>query len=187
MKTLLNILPPEKKKDLLLARRYHTILLREASVLFLVFFLGTLLLGVWGLLVFNERTMVKNLEEKKQKDIFYSDIAFYEKTFSRVQELVPKVESVLRDQRVDSRVLRSLEESVPSIGMIDSIIISEGGMKVAGRAETRENLLEFQDLLRSQSCFSDIVLPWSQMAKKENVDFEITITVRPECFAPDKL
>lgn len=186
MKTFLNILPPEKKEDLLLAHRYHVILLRESGVLFLIVFFGVLLSVIWGLLALNEKIASQNFQEKKQKDASYTEIALYEKTFSRVQDLIPKAESVVRDQKIGSRALRALEEAVPDSGFIDSVTVSSGGIKVAGRFDTREKLLDFQERLRSQSCFSDVVLPWSQMAQKENVDFEITITVRPECFSFDK-
>lgn len=185
MKTFLNILSPEKKKDILLAKRYHTFVSQGMGVLFLFIFFGMLLSGVWGLLLFNEKIGNQDFEKKKQGNSSYEDILSYEQTFSRVQEKIPRVENVLQSQRIGSRIFRALEGAVSTAGAFSSVNISDDTVKVSGRSATRDGLLELQENLRKQPCFSDAVLPWSQMAQKENIDFEITIPVRPECFSLD--
>ena len=187
MKTVLNILPPEKKEDILLAKRYRMFIRQQCGILFLVVFSGILLFGVWELLALNDRAGIQNFEEKKQKDSVYSDIVSYEQAFSNMQEVISRVENVFRNRRIGSRIFRSLEESVPAADTFSSIVISDNTIKASGQIATRDALLELQENLRKQSCFSDAVLPWSQMAQKENIDFEITITVRSECFSSETL
>ena len=183
MKTFLNILPPEKKRNLVLMRRYRAILSQGIGILFLVVFLNILLGGVWGLLFWNEKTFFENVEEKKRTNEAYADIALYEESFRQVRETLPKTSTVLENQKIGSKILRVLEQATNVPGMFTSLNVTGGEAKISGRAEMRDTLLGLQENLRAQSCFSEVVLPWSQMAQKENVDFDIALAIRPECLS----
>lgn len=182
MKTFFNILPPEKKEDLLLEKRYRSILRQEMGLLFLILFFAGLLLGIWFLLALEERTVVEKNTEKQGKSEAYAQMALYDETFSQMQSLLPSVKQIFENQKEVVWIFRSLEEEIPREISFASVSIEENVLKLTGQADTRDHLLLLQEKLRGTKCFSDVILPWSQMAKKESIDFEITISVDLQCF-----
>lgn len=181
MKTFLNILPPEKKEDLRLERRYRLLLRQEMGIFFLIFFLAILLSGIWLLLIMGERSVMAQNVNKEQNSDHAGEVSRKE-VFSRVQVMVPLVQKVTDNQRKVSWLFRSLERGIVE-GISLSLISAEGSvLKISGHADTRDTLLHMQENIQSTECFSQVVIPWSQIAEKEDIDFEVTVSVDPKCF-----
>ena len=182
MKTFFNILPPEKKDDLRLAKRYRILLRQAAGLLFLIFFLISLLSGIWFLLVLDEESVLEKSSETQRQNEVYAQIALYDEAFSQTQALLPSVGQALNKQKEVTWIFRSLEENVPPEISFLSVSVEDNVLKLAGQADTRDHLLALQEKLRGVKCFSNVVFPWSQIAKKESIDFEISISLDSKCF-----
>jgi hypothetical protein len=182
MKTFLNILPPEKKNDLRLAKRYRLLIRQESSFFFLSFFLLGLLSGIWFLLSLEEKSILTRSQNDENLRKAYADIALYEEDFSRVQSMVSPAEKALKEQKKVVWIFRFLEENI-SEGIKVVAVSAEGNLlKISGNADNRDHLLSFEEGIKGEKCFSDISIPLTQLAKKEDIDFEITVSVEEKCF-----
>lgn len=182
MKTFLNILPPERKENLRLAKWYRELIRQEMGFLFLGLFLIGLLLGVGFLLRLDEDIILqRNVQEEKENKA-YAEIVSYGELFTRTQEKIPIVEKLLQDQKGVLWLFHFMEENMSDGISLVSISFEDVLLQVSGRADTRDHLLMFQEKFQKSECFSDVSLPLSQLAKKEEIDFEISASINARCF-----
>lgn len=182
MKTFLNLLPPEQKESLRLAQRYRIILRQERGVLFLVIFFSMLLAGIWLLLVVEEGAIRKESGEKQRQDSAYAEVVSHEEFLLNTQKMMPAAEEILQKQKGMGWVFHFLEESIPDGVNMNSVLVKDESIKLFGYADTRDHLLLFREHLEKNECFDEVSLPWSQIAQKEKIDFEVSIHSKSECF-----
>lgn len=182
MEIMLNILPPEKKEDIRLARKYRMLLWVQIAICFLVFFFGLLLVGVWYALEMEEREVRREGLKRESQDAAYAQMTSMKSELMGIQRLAFFAEDTLKKQRFATWVFRLLETSLPSGVHVSSILLEEKSLKISGRAETREALISLQENLEKERCFSGISLPSSQIAKKEDIDFEMVVSLDESCF-----
>lgn len=182
MKKFLNILPPEKKALLVKMKIYRFFVRQALGILTLTILVLLLTLGIRFLLYIEERSMTDSILKAGQEHEGYAEIMRYEEGVKEARALTDPAKSVLASQKKVVWVFEALERSIeyPNI-TLTSIIFEDNALKLSGTADTRDSLLELQKRLRETECFVDAVVPWSQIAKRNSIDFEITVTLDQQC------
>ena len=178
-----NLLPEEYKKKL---RREYNLRLVALSVLFLVLAMG---LGVIALIpntvsIGMEYFLGKRTETKpptsEQQEAEQEAI----KTFNTFRDTLGALDPEKQGDEVFlSDLIRLITQQKPAKVLLTSFSFtteSESAKRllISGLARNRESLVAFSKRLSENSTFSQTDLPISNLSKKENIDFSLTLTVK---------
>ena len=178
-----NLLPEEYKKKL---RREYNLRLVALSILFLVLAMG---LGVITLIpntvsIGMEYFLGKRIETKpptsEQQEAEQEAI----KTFNTFRDTLTALDPEKQGDEVFlSDLIRLVTQQKPAKVLLASFSFtteSESAKRllISGLARDRESLVAFSKRLSENSTFSQTDLPISNLSKKENIDFSLTLTVK---------
>jgi Tfp pilus assembly protein PilN len=186
MKVLLNLLPGEERKRM--RRRYYDRFFFRQSVLIL--FIGVFCLLVLGsvfLIVRENRLATEAMsQEELRSGIGQAELLQYEEAFAESNASVSRALGFYREHPSWTAVLLALDRSVPDAITIEAISTKDYQIFVGGMAETRDDFLTFEKQLREEPCFSEVEAPVSNLFSRENVEFQVDITVTPACLKPNR-
>jgi hypothetical protein len=85
--------------------------------------------------------------------------------------------------KLPSEILEEILEQKPSGIVVNSFSYARSGAaaaaaQLAGVAETREDLLAFQRMLKENSHFGDIKYGQSFITRRTDIDFQLTVTIK---------
>lgn len=180
MEINLNLLPPSKKEEILKKRRLKTVMGFEASLtLLLVVFLGILM----SFKIVLDMGLSANLHARAERENTeqYDKIKKYDEQFRQVNLDISRIKTVERSQLYWSRLLDRLSGIIfPGIAL-DSITTNDYQISISGVSDNRENLVLLKEKLEGEECFSNVDLPLSDLVDKNNVNFQITFNIGPDC------
>lgn len=180
MEIKLNLLPNYRKEEIAKTQRLRNLLKVELAitgVIILFFsFLGALnyILDIQFELVSSQ--MISGRDQSK-----YNRVKELEKSFVDANEHINEVLSIRRDQLHWYNVFSRLNQIVSKEIKISDVASKDLNLYLVGQANSRDDLIKFRDALSSNDCFSDVNLPLSNLVGKDNVNFQIDLTVREEC------
>ncbi len=187
MKTLLNLLP-EEKKDAIQKRLRYRFLLWQLFLLFLldVFYL-TILISVYVILDFQ----VKSFQEIKSSSASAayteeSRLTEYQKKFKETNTAVAVAEKINTTHLYFSRIFTLVDTLLPDGITIDRLETKEFVVSLSGKAAKREDLLLLDKKLKeADHCITDIDIPVSNLFSQENIDFQVHFSIVPDCLKKD--
>jgi hypothetical protein len=189
MKTLLNLLP-EEKKDLVQSRLRSRFLLWQLFLLFLLevfYFLA--LVSMYLILNFqlgSLQTLTENADFSSQGE--EKRLNTYEEKFQEMNKKVDLVGSVDRSHVYFSQVFRLLDALTPNGIVVDHLSTKDYTVSLFGRADKREDLLLFDERLKgAPECVTDVNIPLSNLFSQEKIDFQVDFTITPTCLKQDPL
>lgn len=167
----LNLLPPNKKRELQLAQLYTIIKNLIILILLLTTLIAIILLFTKMILQnhFNKIVEQTTLTTKFSR-LFNQDI----KTFN--QQLT-EVEGIQKNYIPWTNFFIVFSQVVPDDIGISNLTINQNKILISGLAKTRVKLLEFKDNLENSDLFSEVVVPLENILKKENIDFSIKANI----------
>jgi hypothetical protein len=183
MKTLLNLLP-EEKKDAIQNRLRSRFLLWQ---LFLVFVLEafylTMLVSTYLVLDYQLKSL-KGLEASSplasQEDI--DRLSGYEQTFEETNALVEDVSRIDAAHLHFSQVFKILDPLLSSGITINELATVEYRVSLAGVAKDRDDLLRLDERLKSaKECVTDVNIPISNLFSQKDIDFQMDFSILPDC------
>lgn len=181
MKTLLNLLPESKKKEI--QNRFHFRFFLWQ--LFLVFSLEIcyliILLCIYFILDYQFESLRKTGE---QYDAAYAEqktLDTYQKKFKEINETVEEVGKIERDHFSFTRVFLLLESIVPERVAVEHLTTKEYTVMLTGQAATRDDLLAFDARLKESECIKSVNIPISNLFSQDNVEFQIDFEIKTEC------
>ncbi|MCW1888177.1 MAG: PilN domain-containing protein [Candidatus Moranbacteria bacterium] len=188
MKILLNLLPEEKKR--LIERGLHgRILLWQFFMLFLLelLFLGILI--TVGVLLSVELESRKFLSENSslatQTDS--ASLRQYEDKFLGINEALGVVGKIQMNHVYFSQLFRVLDTTLPKEVLLKQMMTKDRVVTLIGTAETRENLLSFEEQLKKSSCIENVNVPLSNLFSQKNLDFQLDFTLTFDCLHKNQL
>jgi Tfp pilus assembly protein PilN len=187
MKVLLNLLPQEKRDAL--ERRMRSRFF--AWLVFLGFtlevFYTVVLVGVLMLLSVerkNQALAAEQLERYRAEERRLSEI---EEVFREANRLSDNYIKVERAHMVFSNIFVLLERHGGDAIALDRVSTKDYQISIAGVAKTRDELIAFNDRLKGDRCFAEVILPRPNLFAQENADFQIEATLKPECLKEGSL
>lgn len=185
MRIYLNLLPDNRKKDLSRKIRLKNIVKQEVLFLLpIVLFVG-ILLSI-NLVLEVQNNGIASVLATTDSQNNYQDLKLYEEGFKRVNTKVANINKLQSGHLRWSGPLDLLIKSVPEgIYFTD---LSTNGYKflLAGKANERESLIEFQENISGAECFENVNVPLSNLVSRDNIDFQMDFDVKRECLINKK-
>ncbi len=185
MKIRFNLLPEKQKKHLHIQKILRIIMEQEIHVMILFLFL---ILGVFAIffMLKTEINIMQNIKTKLVEQEQYKDILQTHRKFKDIHKKMNTVEKLVNNHTKWSQLFIILSENISKHIAVDSIKVNEGKITIAAVADTREDVVEMKETFNNianddVNCFSDIVVPESQLTVPVDVTFVMTLKVNPEC------
>jgi hypothetical protein len=180
MDVKLNLLPPEKKEEIIFKNNLRTVF-RVEAILFLSIILFGGVIGCFKYalnLNFASYTQVakeKSVEERENK------LKDYSEKFSQANSNIVKIEKIKNDQLYWSFLLEKINRIVFSGIKADSIKTFNYSVSFFGQSNTREDIVLFKEEMEKETCFYDIKLPFSNLVDKKDIEFQMDFKIKEEC------
>lgn len=183
MKTLLNLLP-EEKKDAIQNRLRSRFLLWQLFLVFVleVFYL-TMLVSTYFVLDYQLKSL-KGLESSSPLASAEDErrLDEYEKKFEETNATVEVVTSIERSHLHFARVFALIDPLLTEGVTVNQLVTAEYTVSISGLASRREDLLRFDERLKSEGkCIQNVNIPISNLFSQKDIDFQMDFTVQPEC------
>lgn len=180
MEITLNLIPPQKKEEIVKKNLFKKVLRTETFLAMIVLIFFMMLFSFRYILDFNANSQVIS-REKEEKFEQYEKIKKYDERFTQTNNEIKDIRNIKRDQFYWSKFLAKISGIIfPGIE-IGSFSNSDYVISLIGSADTRENLILFKEKLEKDDCFSEVNLPLSDLIGKNDVEFQIDFNIKSEC------
>lgn len=180
MKIFLNLLPPERKAQMV-KRFYWRYFLGQW---FLLFFVFILVLSVMAVFYFQAEFEKRQQEEAKAGSLageHQGEYQRYQEKFNESNRAVKSATGFLSLHTSFSSLLLHIEEALPENTRIEKISTQSYKVFLTGTTDTRDTFLRLQENIKNNSCFENVNTPLSNLFSETNVQFEIDFTVKESC------
>jgi len=180
MKIYLNLLPEERKNKIKRKKLIRLIMGQWTRLFFIVLiFTSTLLSFNFVLKIkLGALEVTHSLEESREE---FQKINQYEETFKEINKQTAVISNIQAKHFYWSEVLSELEEAISNEISIIDITAENNQILLVGKAETRDDLVKFKDIIIDSDCFNDAEVPISNFIAKENIDFQMDIKLSEDC------
>lgn len=186
MKVLLNLLP-EKHREGIRRKYYGRFFFRQAVIILGIECFYILMLGGVFLIARENRIAMESFGiEQSRSEIGIAELGRYEETFAGMNDVVDRSLLFYREHLSWSDFLVSLERTIPAEVTLSTLSTKDYRVFLAGTADTRDDFLEFERLLKENPCLSDVSAPVSNLFSKDNVDFQVDFSVNRDCVKPNR-
>ncbi len=175
----LNLLPPQEKKEAELANL--TRLVTSLSIWFLAFLIiFTLLLASTFFYLSILLRAQNRLIEIRQSDPKAQRLVEIEKKIKQANSRLSQIHLKQKDLILWVPLLEEMAELTPGRIYLTSFSyqLAENQIYLSGWANTRDNLLTFQDSLEESPFFVEVEAPLSNLLKKSDIDFNFTLHLK---------
>lgn len=181
MKTLLNLLPEEKKAAIQKQLRFRFLLWQTFLGFLLMVFYTSILVGIFFILDFqltSFRGIVGSADSSYGEEKSLSE---YEAKFRDTNDTVDTIERINRFHLRFTQVFVLLDTLLPPGIAVEDLSTKDYTVMLTGRAATRESLLLLDERLKQAECAEKVNIPISNLFSEENIDFQIDFKLKPEC------
>ncbi len=188
MKTLLNLLPEEKKESIQ-GRLRSRFLLWQLFLLFLleIFYL-VILISIYLILDFQLRGLNEVTENTMFSQSEATRLNTYEQEFKMANNTVDVIGKIDRSHLYFSEVFLLIDALVPDGIVVNRLATKDYVISLYGRAAKREQLLLFDEKLKnSGKCITNVTIPIQNLFSQEDIDFQVDFTIAPECLRKSAL
>ena len=175
---MINLLPYEDKKKTRQEslRRFLVIAIFEAS---LVLFAGILLIFPVSFSFKNQKEGLGRQESVSKQGAPLERLREMEKNIKTLNSKLVLLESASKDGEVSGIFIKIMEVKPAGISLDDfSYSLQSEEIILGGNAALREDLVNFQDVLESLEFTEKIESPLSNILKRENIDFSISLYLK---------
>ena len=180
MRIYLDLLPQQKKQEVKRKKIFRQIL--KGELLFLVPFavLIFILLSIYYILMLQAETNANSHSSQQLKEK-YKQLEVYEEKFKQANSLVQTMGKIQAGHFYWHNFFQKLSETIPDNVYITDLSTKDLNVFLVGKAKAREDLLSLKNNLESEECFKNINVPLSNLVTKEDVDFQIDISINEDC------
>lgn len=182
MKTLLNLLPEEKKAAIQSGLHFRFFLWQLFLVFCLECFYLGVLFGIYFILDFQlknyQATVVEIASPSFSQDKKLSE---YEEKFRSTNEIADVVGKIEYTHLYFTEIFLLLDELLPEGITIDRLNTKEYTVLLTGKAAKRDDLLLLGDQLRASKCIDNVNVPISNLFSENDVEFQLDFSVKIEC------
>jgi len=172
----LNLLPPQDKKDLELAKLSRLIVsLAVWFLIFLIIFTLFLVSTYFSLSILLAEQ--KKLIGIRQSDPKTQEMLEIEEKIKQTNQIVKQVYSKQQEMILWTPPLEEMTKIIPSGIYLTNLSYQaiDNQITLNGWADWRENLLRFQESLEENSFFKEVEAPLSNLIKQRDIDFSFTL------------
>jgi hypothetical protein len=185
MKIFLNLLPPERKKELV-RTYYWQFFLRRGLWSFFAMFLLVIVAGlIYGQTYLRYKgVMAEKTATKSEHQMQYDN---FENKFEETNNKVRSTHGFLFLHTSFSSLLLEIEALLPEGVRLEKLATKEYKVFLTGVAETREGFLTMEENIKKNSCFESLNTPLSNLFSETDVQFQVDFTVKQDCLRGNTL
>ncbi len=180
MKILLNILPEENKKKIQARKRFRFFLWQVFLILMLEFTYVIILGGTFFVLRF-ELQNITQVGMNRQSEESQSILLSYQQKFREMNTATEMIAKIDAQHFSFEKIFSSLDALVPDGMTIDHLSTKDYTIILSGKAKKREDLLTFENRLKTSSCVEKVNVPISNLFSQDNIDFQVDFDIKNEC------
>lgn len=180
MKIYLDLLPEEKKEEIKKKKNFMLVIHYELlfSVPILAFFV--ILLTINFSLKIRAQGMSDSFSSGEYQEE-YKELKIYEDNFEKINSKTLSILNIQKNHLNWTSAFYKINKIVPDSIYLSDLATSDYRISLIGKAKTREDLLKFQENIKSEECFSNIEVPLSNLVSKENVEFQVNFDIKENC------
>ncbi|MFA5359413.1 MAG: hypothetical protein WC349_00425 [Patescibacteria group bacterium] len=169
----LNLISEELKKQIKLRHLYLFIKKVNLALIIITIFIAIILLIAKAILQVNFNNIVE------QTTLVTKNNQGYNNKIKEINSKINFVEKIQGGFVPSSNLLKTIADVTSKNINLYYLKINflEQTIKIKGRANLRENLLDFKQKMEATTIFRDIDFPIKNILEKENIDFEINAKI----------
>lgn len=178
---MINLLPPEEKKGILIKKKLKLVLIFELGILL---FLISALLIVFSIAIYlnGEINSEKIAVSQKEEDIDLTTIADFQKKIEALNEKIKNVESFYNEQVYLTPVLEKVFEKLPSQSYLNNFSFTKSSetlkINLSGFIPTRDDLLAFKRNIENDKDFKNISFPPGNWVSQTDIEFFLSFELK---------
>lgn len=185
MKIHIDLLPPHRKKEIKKRELFLKVL--EDELLFIVpsIVLIAMLISIYYILTLQKNVILDAYNaQKSQKE--YQQLEVYQGKFKQTNLLVQNINKIHSKHLYWLNFFNQFSKILPEDVYVTDISTKDFNVFLVGKAKNRDNLLDLKSKLEAEPCFKNINVPISNLVVKEDVDFQIDISINEDCLKKDR-
>lgn len=186
MKTLLNLLPEEKKDANQRKLRLRFFLWQLFLIMLLECFYLGIIAGIFFILDFQLKSYQAVGTELDTSSSQQQKLSRYEQEFRDANMQTDVIGRISSEHLYFTGVFLLLDGILPDGIVLDHITTKEYAVFLSGTAAKRDDLLTLDARLKQNDCISAVNMPISNLFSQEHVDFQVDFTVKAECLHDNK-
>jgi hypothetical protein len=181
MRILLNILPEEKKMVTERRTRFRFFVWQVFLLFSLELFYLGILSGMYLVLDFergHQEMLGQDFDRYRDEE---KKLKMFEEKFQTTNAMTDAVFSIDRNRFYFTNVFLLLDQYTDEKITFERVSTKEYQVFITGVADTRDDLLAFDEKLKGEKCFSKVNLPLSNLLTQENVNFQMDVMLDEKC------
>lgn len=174
MNVEINLLSKNKKDSLKKMSSFIYIKNILSLFILLVSIISTMLIWSW-------LTLVNEFENLSQSALLIQkDYTSYNQETKEINDLIDEVKKISGDYKMMSPVIIKFANLTPKDIKLNvlKINIKNKSIYFSGVAETRDGLLNYEDIINNSDWLEPVEIPTSQLFKKENISFNFETKIK---------
>lgn len=180
MKIYLDLLPKQRRSELVREKFFRRILHQEFLFLLPIILFIVILCNIYYLLTVQRdiSLLAKSQVESQDK---YQELGVYEEKFKQVNTNSAKLLKIQAGHLHWAEILNKFTAVTPAEISITNFSTKDFQILLVGKAKSRDALLSFKNNLEADQCFTDINVPLSNLVVRDNIDFQMDFSVKQDC------
>lgn len=177
---MINLLPPQEKKELLRCEQRKIAVILAGLVLFSLVSFSLVLLGV-RIYLGGQLTLQKSLVITAQDEFHQPEIQELQAKIASANQTISSLDSFYQNPFYFTKTLEVISKTLPQEVLLSSVSVLPQNKEIAkisisGFAPNREVLFELKKALENQPGFSGISFPPSGWIEAVNINFSVSFT-----------
>lgn len=180
----LNLLPPQEKKELELAEIGHWFISFFGLILVILMIFSLLLFSTYAYLSILVKAQNELIAIEQSNVEIVGQVKQIEEKIKQTNQNLSQIYHLQKDFVCWSPILEELARTVPQGIYLTNFSYQAltNQVNLNGRAETREQLLIFQQTLKENPQFIELEAPLSNLLKQRDIDFSFSFKLTPATF-----
>jgi Tfp pilus assembly protein PilN len=180
MKIYLDLLPQQRKQEIKRKKLFLKILREEALFLLPIVVFVVILLNVYYLLTVQKDNTIA-IYSAQQSQNKYQQLGTYEEKFKQVNLFVQTLKKIQAGHLHWQELFQQLSDTIPGGIYISDLSTKNYNVFLVGKAQSRDDLLDLKSKLEANPCFQNVNVPLSNLVVKNDVDFQIDLSIKEDC------
>lgn len=173
---MINLLPPETKKEINQEENWKLIMILEIVILFFLISLFLILFSI-KIYVSGEINVQKILYDQREDEFKNSQMRPLEEEIDISNKILSELDNFYKNQMSFAETLEIISKTIPSGSYLTNLSAvpqqNTINFGLSGFSPTRENLLKFKENLEKEEFFKEIYFPPINWAQSTNINFSV--------------
>ena len=178
MDILINLLPPQRRREIKNLRYTGIVLKVGTMALFALIVLASFSYACLYFIDFQEKSLDQEIASFKQTNS-YKKTQEAQDSLREYNKIASKVKNGLKKQKEYWDIIYEINAKIPNDVVLTDLNVSEEGIiSLKGLAYTRKDFLSFKDGLEKSELFENLQSPISNLVMDKDVNFEFTAEIK---------